>query len=177
MQSTTRKLLIAGALAITLVLALTLIAKADIPPEPEPPAWDKSSISVEATCRGSDPVFTITNGGSGNMEGPSTWYFLDTQGGASTCAADVAAGYILSGTYQLQSGASVEIDFDSSAYAPPYRLCVQQRAGHPGTGWGSATAETEGVTGCGKPTAIDVVEEPSMTRFMFLPFAGKRISN
>ncbi len=85
--------------------------------------WDKSSLSVQGSCDTStyEAVFSVTNTGDGDMQGPTTWrlYADDTQ--------------IQSGTVgPLASGASAELRFPG--IPGKLRLEVDQRAGHPGEG-------------------------------------------
>lgn len=150
-------------LFITLVFTLSFgIVYAVEPPQPEPPVWDKSSLKIEGECDNYQPIFKITNVGSA-MAGESTWYLLNEEGGASTCAADVAAGYELSNTFVLGEGMEFYVQITPSGYSPPYRMCVSQRPGHPGVGWASATVNSD----CVKPTGLEEVEEPF--RRLYLP--------
>lgn len=154
---------------ILLALLLPAAALADEPPVPEPPVWDKSTISVDAACVEGTPTFAILNGGSA-MTGPISWYRLDVAGGASDCAEDVATGYLETGEVQLGEGEGITLAFEP--VTPPMRLCVQQRPGHPGEGWASATITEETVKLC--VTAEDVVEEPVFTwRWLFIPMAAR----
>ena len=154
-------------LVILIAFIVPTAALANEPPEPEPPTWDKSSITVEAACVEGVPSFTIYNGGA-SMTGPTSWYLLDVDGGAADCAADVEAGYLDTGIIQLAEGQSVTLEFEP--IDPPQRLCVAQRPEHPGTGWGSATIDDEAVKAC--VTAEDVTGEPGGLRWLFLPALG-----
>lgn len=131
----------------------------------EPSDWDGSSISVSGECDNARASFNITNNGYDDMSDVSEWYFVQKQGGASSCAADVAAGYTLSGTFLLEMGATTYATIKTWEYAPPYRLCVAQRPGHPGTGWASATVDAT----CGMPTVIEIIDEPITVSKLFLP--------
>lgn len=140
-------------------------------PTPTPERWDKSSIKVRGACVQDVPVFEITNSGSGNMAAPSSFWFLNTNGGASDCAADVAANAIGTGYFQLLSGESVQVVYPKGDLDPPYRLCVAQALGHPGTGFASATiGEDEKCV-----TAEEEVAEPLAggVSWLFVPWAGK----
>lgn len=146
-----------------------------IPPDPEPPGWDKSSLSVNGACVEGKAEFVIANGGA-DMTGPAHYWLINDGGGASTCFTDLAnAGYIYSGTVQIDAGQSMTLQYDlaSSGYQPPYRLCVEQRAGHPGVGWASATAEPADV--CAPPTALEPGSEPEIVplRRLYLPYLGR----
>ena len=143
-----------------------------IPPEPEPPGWDRSSLAVSGACVDGKAEFVIANDGSGDMDGPAYYWLMNVAGGASTCFTDLAnSGYIYSGTVELDAGASITLQYDmaGTGYTPPYRLCVEQRTGHPGVGWASATAEP--AAACGEPTALDPVSEPEYAplRRVYLP--------
>ncbi len=154
---------------VLLALLLPAAALADEPPVPEPPVWDKSSVSVDAACVEGTPTFSILNDGAA-MTGPISWYLLDVAGGAADCEEDVAAGYLETGEVQLGEGEGTTLTF--TPITPPMRLCVQQRPGHPGTGWASATITQETVKVCA--TAEDVVEEPVFTwRWLFVPWVGR----
>lgn len=155
-------------IVILLALLVPTAAMADLPPEPEPPGWDKSSISVDAACVEGTPTFGILNGGAA-MTGPISWYLLDVAGGAATCAEDVAAGYLETGEVQLGEGEGTTLTF--KPINPPQRLCVQQRPGHPGEGWASATITEETVKVC--VTAEDATDEPGRLRWVFIPLAGR----
>ena len=151
-------------------------APGSVPPKPEPPGWDKSSLSVTGACVDHKPEFVIANDGSGDMTGPAHYWLLNVPGGASTCFTDLAnAGYIYSGTVELDAGQSVTLQYDmaGTGYTPPYRLCVEQRAGHPGVGWASATAEP--AAACAEPTALDPGSEPEIVpaRRLYLSVVGR----
>lgn len=181
-----KKLLPWAMVVICLLLILTVFGvlfssyvwagAAIIPPDPEPPGWDKSSLAVSGACVDRKPEFTIANNGSGDMAGPAYHWLLNVGGGASTCFTDLAnAGYIISGTVQLEAGESVTLNYDlaGTGYAPPYRLCIEQRNGHPGVGWASATAEPS--SACQEPTALEPGGEPELVplRRLWLPAIGR----
>ncbi len=134
-------------------------------PTPEPGGWDRSSLSVEGACVERKAQFTITNTGA-DMQGPAYYWFLNMSGGAATCLTSVAHGYLYSGTVTLQADALTVLQFDTAGIEPPYRLCVEQRPGHPGVGWASATAEPSDE--CRDPTALDEVAEPMGPMRVFL---------
>lgn len=161
--------LVAVVLAMAIVLGATVPTWAGTPPEPEPPdEWDKSSIAVSGACVEGVPTFTIVNHGN-DMTGPISWYMLDIDGGASDCAADVAGGYVDTGVLQLAADESATVEGTGTT---PMRLCVEQRPGHPGTGWASATISAEDVKACA--TAEDVVGEPGRLRWLFVPWVRGR---
>lgn len=137
-------------------------------PTATPDVWDKSSIAVSAACVKGEPVFTIINHGSA-MSGPSNYWLLNLLGGASDCAADTA-DIPPSGTFQLGEGESIEIPF-LNAGEPPYRICVAQRPGHPGTNYASATAAES--PDC--VTAIDEVDEGTVgkVKHLFVPMIAR----
>ena len=103
------------------------------------------------------------------MTGPISWYRLDVAGGAADCEEDVAAGYLETGEVQLGEGEGTTLTFEP--IDPPMRLCVQQRPGHPGEGWASATITEETVKMC--VTAEDVAGEPGRLRWLFMPWLGR----
>lgn len=150
-------------------------APGSIPPEPEPPGWDKSSLAVNGACVDGKAEYVIANNGSGDMDGPAYYWLLNVGGGASTCFTDLAAGYIYSGTVELAAGESVTLQYDmaGTGYVPPFRLCIEQRKGHPGVGWASATAEP--AAACAPPTALEPGSEPEVAplRRLYLPHLGR----
>lgn len=135
-------------------------------PEATPtPEWDKSSIGVTGRCVNGIPTFTITNGGSGNMQGPSRYWWVNGNASAATCGSIPEDPALGGGDFQLVSGGSLVVEFPVGDLAPPYSICVAQRAGHPGTGYAAADVTSE--ESC--PTAEDVTGEPTFVRKLYLP--------
>lgn len=166
------------AVCLVLILAIFAVvfsayvwaADAVIPPEPEPPGWDKSSLAVTGACVDGAAEFRIVNNGE-DMDGPSYYWLLNVAGGAVTCYTDLAGGYVYSGTVQLGADESLTLVYDTESINPPYRLCVEQREGHPGVGWASATAEP--LAACKQPTAIETEPEIMPLRRVFVPWLGR----
>ena len=132
------------------------------------PGWDKSSIGVTGKCVEGIPTFVITNNGSGNMTGPSRYWWVNGQASAATCGSIPEDPALGGGDFQLLSGQSTVVEFPVGNLAPPYSICVAQRAGHPGTGYASDSIDSN--EKC--PTASDVVGEPAKSRWLFLPLAS-----
>jgi uncharacterized delta-60 repeat protein/uncharacterized repeat protein (TIGR01451 family) len=117
------------------IRGLTQCIKATISPASncvaENPAWDRSSMKVTGACNDSNAVFTITNGGSGNMAGTHEYrvYVNDT--------------LIYTNTFQLNSGESFTVTYP--AQGNTIRLEADQHLLHPGKSRPRATIENCGV--------------------------------
>jgi uncharacterized repeat protein (TIGR01451 family) len=119
---------------VTGITGLTECIKASISPAsdctPENPLWDKSSINVTGSCSSGTAVFTIANGGTGDM------------GGANEYRVYVNDTLIYTETFQLNSGQSFTISYP--AQGQTIRLEADQSSYHPGNSHPRSTVE-----GCG----------------------------
>lgn len=127
--------------------APTLVAQAASLPAPVQavqagggPDWDKSSLSIEGSCDNGVATFTVTNTGSGDMAGGTTYDWSDEgghSGSGSIPALDSGDSY----TFTLSGDGKITV-------------IVYQRPGHPGKG--SAKAD---VDDCGTPPPPDPCDE------------------
>ncbi len=85
--------------------------------------WDRSSLSVNASCDAASGTvtFTVTNDGNRDMAGPTTWTLYDDD-------AAIQSGEV----GPIPSGGSQQLTF--AGVEGKLRLVVNQRPGHPGTG-------------------------------------------
>ncbi|HEY8402551.1 MAG TPA: T9SS type A sorting domain-containing protein [Cytophagaceae bacterium] len=94
------------------------------------PSWDKSSIKVTGKCQSELVVFTITNGGSGDMSGTHEYRIY------------VNNILIYTNVFQLKAGESFTVSYP--AQGQTIRLEADQHTLHPGRSRPRATIE-----GCG----------------------------
>ena len=87
------------------------------------PSWDRSSLSVSASCDSSSGIatFTVVNDGDRDMAGPTTWTLYDD-------GVEIQSGEV----GPIPSGGSQQLTF--TGVEGKLRLVVNQRPGHPGKG-------------------------------------------
>ncbi len=110
-------------------------------PTPTSAGWDKSSMSVTGECAANgQAVFTVTNGGTGNMTGTTAWRMY--VGGVLT-----QQGTIVS----LNAGQSTQLSFGPYS-GQKVAIEVDQRPGHPGVGVAKADVTCTPPTPTATPT-------------------------
>lgn len=109
----------------------TICAEAHIYPDsnclPPDPLWDGSHVEVQASCNGT-AEFTITNTGTGDMNGTVNYVIIEDQ------------IMYMQGAVQLDSGADSTITITSPT-GNSYYIRSSQRPGHPGNSMPAAAVD------------------------------------